>query len=109
MTTSIVPKPIDFCNAPPTIPQESAAPNQFLEILSPTELRPGDLEIITEATRAQPGLARLAAAYIGEVQPDAPQSKPLLSATRAKIGFVAEAKLIAPPFNDAYWVVEAAR
>ncbi len=105
MTTLIVAKPTKSRNAPPTIPQESP---QFLEILSRAELRPGDLDIITEATRAQPGQARLGAAYIGEVQPDAPQSKPLLSQTRAKIGFVSKANLIVPPYNDAYLIVEEA-
>ncbi len=102
MTTLIVAKPTKSRNAPPTF-------STFLEILSRAELRPGDLEIITEATDDQPGQAKLVQAHIGEAQPAAPKSRPLLSQTRAKIGFVAEAELIAPPFNDAYWVVEAAR
>ncbi len=101
MTTPIVPKTIKSRNAPPTYPT-------FLEILSPTEVRPNALEIITAATHAQPGQARLGAAYIGEVQPDAPQSRPLLSATRAKIGFVVDGDLVVPPYNDAYLIVEEA-
>ncbi len=110
MTTLIVPNHTKSRNAPttPTIPQESAVPNQFLEILSPAELRPGDLEIIVKPTAEKPGLARLGAAYIGEANPDAPKSVPLLSATSAKIGFVAKAELIAPPYNDAYLIVEEA-
>ncbi len=106
MTTLIVPNHTKSRNAPPTpptIPQES---HQFLEILSRTELRPGDLEIITEATHDQPGLTRLAAAYIGKPNPDAPKSRPVFSGGGPKFGFVAEAELIAPPYNDAYLIVE---
>lgn len=63
--------------------------HQFLEILFAEEIRPGDLEIIRPATGQRPGRARLSAAYLGPVHPDAPNSTPVFSRTGAKIGFIA--------------------
>ncbi len=80
--------------------------DKFLEILFPDELQSGDLDILVEATADQPGQARLAAANIGQPDPDAPQSVPLFSQTRAKIGFVAT-EFLMPPFNTTYLIVEA--
>ncbi len=82
--------------------------NKYIEILFLDNLSPGDLEIITPATAAEPGRAKLRQAHLGASSPETPNSKPLLSAVGGKIGFVAEAALIEPPYTDTYWLIEEA-
>ncbi len=84
--------------------------NQYIEILFLDNLSPGDLEIIIPATAAKPGRAKLKRARLGKRSPETPNSQPLLSASAAggKIGFVAEAALIEPPYTDTYWLIEEA-
>lgn len=77
---------------------------QFVEILFPEEIQPDDLDVITPATAQAPGRVRLGQARIGPAHPDAPNSAPLLSRTGAKIGFVAAAELLEPPFSSCYWL-----
>ncbi len=81
---------------------------QFVEILFPDEIRPGDLEIVKPARANRPGQLKLLRARPGAPHPDAPRSAPLLSRSGGKIGFVAAAGLIEPPYTDSYWLeVEA--
>jgi hypothetical protein len=80
---------------------------QFIEILFPDEVQPNDLEILTPARAEKPGRVRLIQARIGQPHPAAPNSAPLLSRTGAKIGFVAPADLIEPPFTNCYWLKAA--
>ncbi len=82
--------------------------NQYIEILFLDNLSPGDLEIIIPATAAEPGRARLKRARLGKRSPETPNSQPLLSAVGGKIGFVAKAALIEPPYTDTYWLIEEA-
>ena len=77
---------------------------QFAEILFPDEVKPGDLEIIAPAKPDKPGRVRLLQAQVGPPHPDAPSSAPLFSWTGAKIGFVAAAELIEPPYTCSYWL-----
>ena len=77
---------------------------QFTEILFPDEVKPGDLEIIASPKPDKPGRARLLQAQVGAPHPDAPSSAPLFSWTGAKIGFVASAELIEPPYTSCYWL-----
>jgi hypothetical protein len=77
---------------------------QFIEILFPEEIQPDDLDVITPASPEAPGRVRLDQARIGPAQPAAPNSAPLLSRTGAKIGFVAAAELLEPPFSSCYWL-----
>lgn len=77
---------------------------QFIEILFPEEIRPEDLETIAPATVRAPGRVRLGKAQVGPPNPAAPNSAPLFSRTGAKIGFVAAANLIEPPFTACYWL-----
>jgi len=79
---------------------------KFVEILFPDELQPDDLAIITPARAEQPGRARLIQARNGQPHPAAPHSAPPLSRTGAKIGFVAPADLIEPPYTNCYWLAE---
>ena len=79
-------------------------PTRFMEILFTADLQPEDLEILTPARADEPGQARLQQAYLGPAQPDAPNSAPLFSWTGAKIGFVAAAELIEPPYTCCYWL-----
>jgi hypothetical protein len=81
---------------------------QFIEILFPAEIQPEDLEIIAMATAWEPGRARLGKAQVGPPDPAAPNSTPLFSRTGAKIGFVASADLIEPPFINCYWLEASA-
>ena len=77
---------------------------QFIEILFPEEIQPEDLEIIALATVRAPGRVRLGKAQVGPSNPAAPNSAPLFSRTGAKIGFVASADLLEPPFSGCYWL-----
>lgn len=77
---------------------------QFVEILFPEEVRPEDLEIVVQATAEEPGQVKLDQAQVGPSNPDAPNSAPLVSRTGAKIGFVASADLLEPPFSSCYWL-----
>lgn len=77
---------------------------QFIEILFPEEIKPEDLDIIAPATAKTPGRVRLGQAQVGRPNPAAPNSTPLLSRTGAKIGFVANADLLEPPFTSCYWL-----
>jgi hypothetical protein len=79
---------------------------QFIEILFEEDVHQDDLEIIARPTVQGPGRVRLNKAQIGPANPDAPNSAPLLSWTGAKIGFVAAAGLLEPPFTDCYWLEE---
>jgi hypothetical protein len=77
---------------------------QFIEILFPEEIRPEDLEIIAPASPNEPGRIRLGKAQVGPPHPSALNSAPLFSRTGAKIGFVAAADLLEPPFTSCYWL-----
>jgi hypothetical protein len=77
---------------------------QFIEILFPDEVQAGDLEVVTPAATGRPGRVKLGQARLGSPNPAAPHSAPLLSRTGAKIGFVAAADLIEPPYDHAYWL-----
>ena len=77
---------------------------QFLEILFSEEVQPEDLTVLAPATLEKPGRVRLAQARLGPAHPAAPNSAPLFSRTRAKIGFVAAAGLIELPFSGCYWI-----
>ncbi|MBE7556800.1 MAG: hypothetical protein HS126_37635 [Anaerolineales bacterium] len=77
---------------------------QFIEILFPEEIQPEDVEIIALATAREPGRVRLGKAQVGPPNPAAPNSAPLFSRTGAKIGFVASADLLEPPFSSCYWL-----
>lgn len=77
---------------------------QFVEILFAEEVQPEDLEIIAPASTREPGRIRLGQAQMGRPNPAAPNSAPLISRTGAKIGFVASAHLIEPPFTSCYWI-----
>lgn len=77
---------------------------QFLEILFSDEVQPEDLTILAPATAGKPGRVRLAQARLGPAHPAAPNSAPIFSRTGAKIGFVAAAELIEPPFSGCYWI-----
>jgi hypothetical protein len=77
---------------------------QFIEILFPEEIQSDDLEFIMPASTKEPGRVRLGQARIGPAHPAAPNSAPLLSRTGAKIGFVAAADLLEPPFTSCYWL-----
>lgn len=77
----------------------------FIYILNPKNQAPDDLEIIQPPTPKHPGQARLKAAVIGEVDPAAPASLPLLSGRGGKIGFVARAELLEEgDFGSAYLI-----
>lgn len=77
----------------------------FIYILNKTNQAPDDLEIIREPGRNKPGQARLRAATVGEVDPAAPNSLPLLSSRGGKIGFVAREELLEPDdFESAYLI-----
>jgi hypothetical protein len=77
---------------------------QFAEILFPDEVKPGDLEIVAPAGNDKPGRVKLLQARVGAPHPDAPSSAPLLSRSGGKIGFVAAANLIEPPYTYSYWL-----
>jgi hypothetical protein len=74
----------------------------FIHILWPGELRPGDLTITHPATSAQPGQARLIKARAGKARADAPNSLPLLSQSRAAIGYVANVTFMEAPYEETY-------
>jgi len=79
---------------------------KFIHIFFPAELRPGDIEIITEPTTTEPGQARLQAATIGDPQ-QGTISHPLFSASLAKIGYIANEGIEdITDFEDFYWLVE---
>jgi hypothetical protein len=79
---------------------------EFCEILFPECIREGDLEIVTPATFRVPGKVRLVGAYAGRPHPEAPNSKPLLSAVGDKIGYLAIGELLEPPYSWSYWIEE---
>lgn len=81
---------------------------QFIEILFAEEIQPEDMEIIALATAREPGRVRLGKAQVGPPNPAAPNSAPLFSRTGAKIGFVASADLLEPPFTSCYWIEASA-
>ncbi len=73
----------------------------FIEVIFPKYLKPDDLDIITEASNAQPGLARLNKATVAN--DDALLSKPLFSRSGPKIGYLVEdGTFVFPPFNSCY-------
>lgn len=73
---------------------------KFLEIVFPTAIAPGDLDIIQPATNADPGQLRLAAARIE-------QGCRVMSANGGGlIGVLVEAEFLMPPYEDAYWLKE---
>jgi len=79
--------------------------HQYIHIFFPKELQPGDLEIIAEPTTTEPGQARLQAATIGD--PQGTTSRPLFSASLAKIGYVANEGIEdITDFEDFYWLIE---
>ena len=74
----------------------------FVEVLFADELKDGDLEVLRSPGPAQPGLARIGRASIGRIDPEAPNSAPLLSWSGGKIGFVALADLMEEPYYCTY-------
>lgn len=81
---------------------------QFLEILFPDRIAPGDLVIIEAASHNRPGRARLHLARIGEVDPGAPKSQPVLSHNGGEtpsVGYVARLDLLGDgPFGATYFL-----
>jgi hypothetical protein len=82
---------------------------KFIEILFPEDVQPEDLEVVTPAASGKPGRVKLGQARLGKPHPAAPNSAPLFSRTGAKIGFVASADLIEPPYTHCYWLEESDR
>jgi len=78
----------------------------FLEILWPKELQPEDIQIIKLPQPDRPGQARLKRARIGD--PDgAPNSRPLLSESGAKIGYIADVSAlneVGEPYDNTYLI-----
>lgn len=75
---------------------------KYLEIIFASKLLAGDLEIIQAATTAQPGVAKLDQATIGPADPTTPNSRPILSRSGAKVGFIAEQEFIDAPYSETY-------
>lgn len=74
---------------------------EFIEVIFPAYMAPDDLDIITEASPDQPGLARLNKATVAN--DDALLSKPLFSRTGPKIGYLVDDEtFVFPPFNSCY-------
>lgn len=78
------------------------ANQNFLEIVFASELLAGDLKIIKPATTAQPGLAKLNQATVGPADPTTPNSRPVLSRSGAKFGFIAKQEFIDAPYSETY-------
>jgi hypothetical protein len=75
----------------------------FVCVLFEDELRAGDLEIVSPASPAEAGVARLGRAEVGAADPAAPASLPLLSSSGGKVGFVANVELMDDgPYNSCY-------
>ena len=77
-------------------------PGRVLEVLFAAEVRADDLDILIEATRQRPGLARLGTATLSEPDPAAPNSRPVFSRSGAKIGFVTPSREAEPPYQHTY-------
>jgi len=75
---------------------------QFLCILFWDELQTSDLEFIVPSSADEPGQARLKQAKVGPVRPEAPNSRPLISASGANIGYVADISLLEPPHQNEF-------
>lgn len=75
-------------------------------ILFPAKLRDFDIEVTLCPTSKKPGTARILNAIVGPQRPDAPNSLPLISCSEEYIGFIAEAKLVEPPFIHCYEIEE---
>lgn len=73
----------------------------YIEVIFSKYLEVDDLDIITEATFNQPGLARLNKATVAN--DNALLSKPLFSRSGPKIGYlVNDETFVFPPFNSCY-------
>jgi hypothetical protein len=80
---------------------------RYLEIVFRDALEQGDLEILVEATPEQMGRVRLRLAFLEPPRPEAPNAQRLLSHNgRAMIGFVADAELAEPPYDNSYHLEE---
>lgn len=73
----------------------------YLEILFTSELREGDLEILQQASREQPGLVQLGQVTVGQAE----NSQPVYSRSGAKLGFITQEAL--PPYYETYQIAEA--
>lgn len=75
----------------------------YLEILFHDKVKPNDLELLRLPTHDRPGRARLNRAWMGPIDPQAPNSQPVLSSSGAKIGYLFDPILFdSPPFDDTY-------
>lgn len=81
-------------------------PPAILEVVWPENMKADDIEVITPATREQPGLARLKQAVLGVPNVATAHSIPVLSPRIGggeKIGFVTcEVRLTQPPYDYTY-------
>ena len=88
------------------VPSSELHPPIILEVVWPEEMKPGDIEVITAATREKPGVAQLNKAMLGAPDVKTAHSIPVLSPRIGggqKIGFVTcETRLTQPPYNCTY-------
>lgn len=74
----------------------------FMQVLFEEEIQPNDIQVISEPDADHPGQARLNLAIVGSPDPAAPSSLPLISQSRAKIGFVANVEFLEAPYEGSY-------
>ena len=76
--------------------------SKFLCILFYDELQDDDIKFVKGCSPDEPGLAKIHRAKLGQPRPDAPNSLPLDSHRGGRIGYVADAILLEPPYDDTF-------
>jgi len=77
----------------------------IFELMWPNKVKEDDIEIVTEATREQPGVARLGKAILGAPQNGAysiPVLSPGLGGCHDKVGFLTRASELMKPYDSTY-------